>query len=107
MEDQFNQVVSALQNSNVSLFFKIAAVRGFLAFIIPIFNSGIQRWFTKLLVESPSVHNGIVENKWYRGIALLLKMTVDLKLPTQGSILVHEAKEEAKRQTEFIKKTDL
>ncbi len=107
MEEQFNQVWAALHDSNVSLFFKVAAVRGFLAFIVPIFNGWFQGWLTKLLVASPTAHNALVAKKWYRTISLIGKMTLDVKLPTQGSILVHEAKEEEKRQTQILRKEDL
>ncbi len=106
MEEQFLQLWPVLQGSS-GILAAIAAWRGFLAVSVPLVNTKLQAWFTKLLVESPASHDAIVKNKVYQAISLVLRMTIDLKLPTVNSLIIHESKEEEKRQTQILRKEDL
>jgi len=71
----------------------VAAWRGVVAVGVPLFNMKLQAWFTKLLSESPTVANSIVANKTYKLFALGFVMTLGIRLPSEASMLVHEAKE--------------
>ena len=70
----------------------IIAWRGAIAICVPIINGKLQAKFTEALVACPSIANDIVQKKWYQTIALILRMTVGIMLPTESSVLFHQVK---------------
>ena len=68
----------------------IIAWRGFLALAVPLVNTKLQSKFTEILVASPNIANSIVQNKTYQAVALILKITIGISLPSQSSVLVHQ-----------------
>ncbi len=86
----------------------LLAWRGFIALVVPLINTKLQSKFTELLVASPSVANDIVQKKWYQTIALTLRMTIGILLPTTASVIVRQAAVDAHQgNAEIYKRTEI
>ena len=72
------------------------AWRGAIELVVPLVNAKLQSKFTELLIASPTVANDIVQKKWYQTVALILRMTFGILLPTESSMLLHQVKAQAK-----------
>lgn len=95
-------------NGSQGLLTAFVAWRGAIELVVPIINTKLQSKFTELLIASPKVANDIVQKKWYQTIALTLRMTVGILLPTESSVLVQQVKEQAKEgNTETFDKSEM
>lgn len=107
MIEQLQQLWPVMCGAN-GLFAALLAWRGAVELVVPLINTKLQSKFTELLIASPSVANEIVQKKWYQSIALLLRMTIGILLPTTASVLVHQATVDATQgNTEIFRKTEI
>jgi len=95
MLDQLQQLWPVMTGHS-GLVAAIAAWRGFIGVTVPLVNTWLQMKFTELLKASPSIANDIVTRQWYKTTSLILRMVVGVMLPTEASMIVHEAQEKAK-----------
>lgn len=97
MLEQFLKLWPVLEGSQ-GIVSALLAWRGFIGVTVPIFNAKLQSKFTELLVDSPTIANSIVQNKRYQAVAIVLKLTIGILLPTESSVIVHQVSKQATQQ---------
>ncbi len=92
MEEQVKQLLAVVNGQN-GWFASIAAIRGFLAFVAPIFNAKVQSILTLALDANPTITNSVVKSGWWKLADFLLRSLTSFKLPSEASMLVLQAKQ--------------
>ena len=97
MEEQIKQLM-AVVNGQAGWFASAVAIRGFLAFIAPLFNTWVQSMLTEALNASPKVTNSVVSSNWWKVLNFILRSTTSMKLPSEASMLILQARKSGDTQ---------
>ena len=91
MEEQIKQLMAVLQGHN-GWFASLAAIRGFLALAVPLFNSKLQTIWTEAIAANPAIANSIVSTRTWKVADFTLRVLVGIRLPSENSMLVCQVK---------------